>query len=305
MRGVGNVKTPLLIVLGTVLLNLILDPLFILGYGPIPPFGVGGAALATIGTQGLAALAGLIILFSGKYGLHIKKKDIKIDKPLIKKMFKLGFPASLGQSTVALGLTIMAFLVASFGTVVTASYGIGMRVFSFVIIPAVGLSIATSTLVGQNIGANKVKRAEKIAILSTKISFATLTLFGIIFFLTARQLAMFFIPDSPDVILNSTQFIRTMALAFGFMGITQVTMGTLRGAGETKTSMVISLISFFILQFPLAYILSKHTSLGYTGIWWAYPISLTLTSIVALTVFLKGNWKTKNLTDHIRINPTE
>src|SRR5690606_38705474 len=118
----------------------VLDPLFIMGYGPIPALGVSGAAVATIGTQGMAAIVGLIMLFSGKYGIHLKKEHLKIDMPLIKRMFTLGLPVSVDQSMRALGLTVLSFIVASFGTITVAAYGIGGRVLSFVIIPAFGLS---------------------------------------------------------------------------------------------------------------------------------------------------------------------
>jgi len=153
MRGVGDVKTPMYIVFGAVLLNLIFDPLFIFGYGFVPAFGVAGAAVATIGTQGLAAIIGLAILLSGRHQLHLQLNDLKLDVALFKKMFRLGLPASIEQSTRALGMTVMTFLVASFGTLTLAAYGIGSRILSFVIIPALGFSMATSTLVGQNIGA--------------------------------------------------------------------------------------------------------------------------------------------------------
>lgn len=157
MRGVGEVYMPMKIVLMTVLLNLILDPLFIMGWGPIPGFGVTGAAIATIFTQGLGTLAGLIILMRGNHGIKVSFKKFKLDIPLVKKMFILGLPASVEQSMKSLGLTIMSFLVAFFGTIIIAAYGIGVRIFSFVIIPAFGLSMATSTLVGQNMGGGEAR----------------------------------------------------------------------------------------------------------------------------------------------------
>jgi putative MATE family efflux protein len=178
MRGVGDVKTPMYLVFVTVLLNLVFDPLFIFGYGPIPGYGVSGAALATVGTQGIAAVVGIYILFSGKYGIKLSLKDMKPDINLINRMIRLGFPASIEQSTRALGLTVLTLLVASFGTVIVAAYGIGSRILSFVIIPALGLSMATSTLVGQNIGAGKVNRAEEVAKVSGWIGFISLTLVG-------------------------------------------------------------------------------------------------------------------------------
>ena len=114
-----------------------------------------GAAYATIGTQGLAMAVGMLTLFGGHFGIHLRRARFAFDWPLMQQIVRLGLPASIEQSTRALGLTVMTFLVATFGTSTIASYGIGTRILSFVIIPAMGLSMATSTLVAQNIGARQ------------------------------------------------------------------------------------------------------------------------------------------------------
>ncbi|WP_373399288.1 MATE family efflux transporter [Algoriphagus halophilus] len=171
MRGIGNVLLPMYIVLGTVFLNLVLDPLFIFGYGSIPGYGVAGAAVASVITQGISAVVGLTILLGGKRGIRIKLKDMIPQWEWVKRLFSLGIPASLEQSSRAGAMTVMVMLVTSFGSNVVAAYGIGARILSLVIVPALGFAIATTTLVGQNIGAAKIKRAEKIGDLSSKIAF--------------------------------------------------------------------------------------------------------------------------------------
>ena len=301
MRGIGNVKVPFYLVLSTVTLNLFLDPLFILGFGIIPPMGVTGAAIATIFTQGLAGAIGLGMLFSGKYGIQIKIKELKPDYKLIKKIFELGFPASVEQSGRALGLTFMAFLVASFGTVSIAAFGIGIRILSFVIIPALGFAVATSTLVGQNIGANKMERAEKVVKVSLVLGFVALTLAGLIFFLLAKPIAAFFIPGDLAVVQVTTLFIKLQAFTFGFIGIQMVLNGAFRGAGNTVISMVLSLISLWLLRVPLAYFLSYYTSLAEKGLWWAFPIANVVGAMLTVAWFAKGTWKKKRLTEEIKI----
>ncbi len=295
MRGVGDVKTPMLVILGTVLLNFVLDPLFIMGWGPIPGFGVAGAAMATLGTQALAAIVGLLMLFHGRYGIRIRLSEMKPDFSLIKKMFFLGLPASIELSTRALGLMIMSFLVASFGTLTVASYGIGVRIFSFVVIPAFGLAMATSTLVGQNMGAGKIERAEKTAQQSAVIGFIMLALAGLFFYLFAEPATRLFIPDSPEVIRSGSQFVRIMALSFGFVGLQQALNGAFMGSGNTMSSMMLSIVSLWVFQFPLAYVLSQHTGLAEWGIWWAVPISNVLAALATIALFLTGRWKRKRL----------
>lgn len=302
LRGVGDVKTPMFIVLGTVLLNLILDPLFIFGFGFIPAFGVGGAAVATIGTQGIAAFIGVILLLKGKFQARLHLIDLWPDFPLIKKLFKIGFPASIEHSTRALGMAIMTFLVATFGTITLAAYGIGGRILSFIIIPALGLSMATSTLVGQNIGAGKAERAERITKLSAFTGFSVLTVVGIITFFAANPISAFFIPGEAETIRLSAQFIKVMALSFGFIGIQMSLNGAFRGSGNTVISMILSIVSLWVLQFPLAYLLSMHTSFAETGIWIAFPVSNVIAAFIALLWFAKGTWKERKITEEVTMS---
>lgn len=301
MRGVGDVKTPVYIVFGTVLLNLVLDPVFIFGYGFIPSYGVAGAAIATIGTQGLAAIIGIVILFRGKHEIQLHVNDLKPDFPLIKKMFIIGFPASVEQSTRALGMTVMTFLVASFGTLTLASYGIGVRILSFIIIPTFGLSMATSTLVGQNIGAGKIERAERIVKLSCNVGFTVLTVLGVFVFIFAEHLVSFFIPGETETIESSSYFIRIMAFTFGFISIQMSMNGAFRASGNTMISMMLSIISLWVLRFPLAFILSTYTELKEVGIWIAFPAANVIATIITYAWFKKGTWKHKKLTEDLKL----
>lgn len=291
MRGVGEVYMPMKIVGSTVLLNLFLDPLFIMGWGPIEGSGVTGAAIATIFTQGIATLAGFYILFRGKNGIQITTQHFKPDFQLVKQMFFLGLPASIEQSMKALGLSIMSFLVATFGTTVIASYGIGIRMLTFVIIPAFGLSMATSTLVGQNIGASKADRAELIAKKSLQIGFFVLLFLGLLFFIFANLLASIFIPGDPEVIRGATTFIRFLSFAFPLIGVVLILNGVFQGAGNTRISMIFSIVSLWVFEFPISYLLSKHTGMHEMGIWTAVPIANFLSAIVAYAYFRMGRWK--------------
>jgi putative MATE family efflux protein len=166
LRGTGSINIPVIIVTLTAIGNFIIDPLFIMGFSLnevqlIPTLGVAGAAWATIFTQGLAGMAGIIILLSGKASIHIKLSDMKYDPKMIKKIFFLGAPASIEFLARSIGMLLMTFIVASFGTIIIAAYGLGGRFFSFVLIPAIGISIATSTIVAQCVGAKKIDRVKK------------------------------------------------------------------------------------------------------------------------------------------------
>ena len=296
LRGVGEATVPVYIVLGTVILNFVLDPLFIFGYGPIPAAGVAGAAIATVGTQALAAGIGFFILFRGKYGVRIRLHDLIPDWAYVKRAFFLGLPASIEQSARALGLTVMTFLVTSFGTLSVAAYGVGSNLLQVVMIPAMGLSMSIATLAGQNIGAGNIDRADSIGKLGSFLGFATLTILGALVYFTAPTLVAFFVPGDKDVILAGADFLRIMSPFWGFIGLQFCLTGVLRASGNMMTAMTLTLVSQWVFQFPLAYVLSKHTTLGSDGIWWGVSISSALTALITIGVYARGGWKKTRLT---------
>jgi putative MATE family efflux protein len=205
MRGIGQTRLPLLIVLGTVLLNFLLDPFFIFGWGVIRPQGVMGAAMATLTTQGLAALIGIVIFLRGRHGIQLSLGALRPDFGYIKRAFFLGLPGSIELSTRGLGPMVMSFLATSFGTLTIATYGVGLYVLQVVTVPAMGLSMAVSTVVGQNMGAGNVTRAARAARLGALSGFLILSAVGIIAFFSAPSLARFFVPRDPQVIAQAAQ----------------------------------------------------------------------------------------------------
>jgi putative MATE family efflux protein len=301
MRGLGVVQIPMLIVLLTVILNFALDPLFIFGWGPVPALGVSGAAMATLSTQALATAIGFALLFSGKHGLRPRLADFRPDWRVIWKTFVLGLPASVEQATRALSLTLMTLLVSTFGTVAVAAYGIGIRILTFVVIPAMGLAMATTTLVAQNLGARKLERAEQTALIASLSSFGIPTIGGVFLFLFAVPLSRFFVPNEPATIAESAHFIRIIAFALGCIGLQHALTGTLRGAGNTMAAMVLTIVSAWVIQFPAAYVLSRHTSLGIEGIWWSHPFSMVASAVVSLVWFLGGDWKRTKLLEDLEL----
>jgi len=295
MRGVGEVKAPLFIVAGTVCVNFALDPVLIFGRFGAPAWGVTGAAVATLVSQAFAAAIALRLLFGGRFGIHVHWRDFVPDMAFVKRAFLLGYPASIEQSARGLGMAALTFLIVSFGTVVTASFGVATNVFNVMIIPAMGFSMATSTLVGQNIGAGNIARAEKVARLSAAITFGVLTGFGIVCFLFAPAIVRFFIPEDPAVVREGAAYIRVVSWSFGFIGLQFALTGVLRAAGEMIPAMVIGLVSQWGLQIPLAFLLSQHTPLGVAGVWWSTPLTNVVTATIAVIWFARGSWKTRSL----------
>jgi Na+-driven multidrug efflux pump len=215
----------------------------------------------------------------------------------MKRAFLLGLPASVEVSARALALMVMSFLITSFGTLALAAEGVASNVLQVVMIPAMGLSMAVSTLVGQNIGARNIERAAAIGRLGALIGFVGLASFGLLVFLFPRSIVAFFVPNDQAVIEAGAEFLRIGAPAWGFLGLQFALTGVLRASGNMVMTMVLTLVSQWVLQFPLAYVLSKHTALGAHGIWWAFPVANVAIALITIGVYAKGDWKKKRLLD--------
>jgi putative MATE family efflux protein len=296
MRGVGQTRIPVLIVLGTVLLNFLLDPLLIFGWGPLPPMGVMGAALATLATQGLATLLGILIFLRGRHGIQLSWRGLRPDLVYIRRAFVLGLPGSIELSTRGLGPMTLSFLATGFGTWTLAAYGVGTNVLQFITIPAMGLSMAVSTLVGQNIGAGNLQRAAQATMLGAVAGFAVLTLTGAAAYVFAPQIVAFFVPSDPRVIAEGAHFIRVMAPTWGGIGVQLCIVSAFRASGNMFIAMLIAIVSQWVFQVPLAFVLSKGSALHDAGLWWSFPITNVATAIVSVLWFAQGGWRKSRLT---------
>ena len=297
MRSIGRPTLPVYIVLGTVCLNFVLDPLLIFGWGPIPAYGVMGAALVTLATQAIAAAAGIAVLRAGMHGIHVRRADFIPDRRHIRRAFFLGLPASLDMSARALGFMVMTFLVASFGTTTLAAYGVGATILQVVLIPAMGLSMAVAALAGQNIGAGNIDRAASIGRLGAGLGFGVLSAFGLLVFLFSHWFVAFFVPGDAAVIAEGGNFLRIAALSWGCIGAQFALTGVFRASGNMVTNMMLTIVSLWVLQFPMAYVLSRHTTLGADGVYWSLPISNVAIALITVCIYMHGGWRKKRLLD--------
>ena len=209
---------------------------------------------------------------------------------MIKKIIKIGLPSAGESSIMALGITVLMSIVSQFGTIVVAAYGIGSRILSVVIMPSQGFSRATTTMVGQNLGARKEDRAEVSAWISSAIILGILTLFGVITWIFPASIIAIFNSD-PEVIEVGVSFLRIVSLSFGFLGVRIVLGGSFRGAGNTVIAMILAIIVLWILRLPLAQVLANYLNLGTNGIWWSIFLSELIGAAVAAFWFNKGSWK--------------
>ncbi len=297
MRGIGKPSIPVYIVIITVLINFVLDPLFIFGYKSFPAMGSSGAAFATLITQTIAATIGFFILFTGRQGIHLKLSNFKPDFKFIKKAFLLGVPSSIEQSSRNLSMVVLVSLIASFGTNAIASYGAGGNLIQIAMLIGIGLAVANGTLVGQNIGAKNMPQAVNVSLLGAALSFIVLSVFGLLALIFSKQFISIFVPNDLEVINGASTFVKFVSIGFGFIGV-QMAMGNVfLAAGKSATTMAITVTSQWLFQLPLAYVLSKYTSLGINGLWLAFPISSILTALVTFYIYRTGSWQKKSLID--------
>lgn len=299
MRGVGEVKKATYIISLTVLLNFFIDPLFIFGGFGIPAMGVAGSAIATGIAQIVSAIIAIYFLFFDKKNeIKLKADKLKIEFKYVKEIFKLGMPSSVEQMIRSSGFFVSMVLVTSFGTIIVSSFSLGIKIFSFAIIPAIGFMVAISVLIGQAIGAKDLKRVDEISKQGSILSFASLAIVGFFLFIFAKQIAQIFIPGDFMVIEKSAEFIRYLSFILGFFGLNFTLNGMLIGSGNTKISMFLTILETFT-GFVIALILSKFTPLGYIGIWISYMINVLLMLVITYVIILRGNWKHKEITKEI------
>lgn len=261
LRGIGEVKFPMYVVGFSVILNVILDPIFIFGWGFVPAMGMNGAALATMVVQAVSAIVGLFVLFNGKFGVKISIADMKPDFSFMKQIFSLGLPSSVEMSLRSFGLIMMTALVAKFGTEALAASGAGGYIFQMIFFPVMGFSIATSTMIGQNLGASNLARTDEIAKKSMILSFSILSVLGILTYIFAPEIISLFIKDDFKALQIAVDLTRINAFFYGFLGIQFVLTGVFRAAGNSALAMNLGLVSMFVIQFPVAFLLSQ-TDLG-------------------------------------------
>lgn len=289
MRGYGDTVTPMILMLGTVILNIIIDPMFIFGWWIIPEMGVTGAAVATILARTLSLIIGIGILFRGTHGIQISLSQMKPDFSFFKKMMAIGLPASGEQTGRSLSVNALVAVVGTlFVGQVVAGYGIAVRIFSMVFLPAAAVGRGVESMTGQNIGAGNYDRAADTARFGAKWTFITLTCLGAFTFLFAKPISSIFTTD-PEIAAVSAEFLRYVSFSFGFIGVLRSYNGSFRGAGKTLTAAVISIATLALIRLPIAYF--GAIEIGTRGVWAAFFISNFAGAVIAYLWYQKGTWR--------------
>ncbi|WP_149196291.1 MATE family efflux transporter [Luteimonas suaedae] len=293
-RGAGDAAIAMRVLWVANGLNIVLDPILIFGFGPIPAMGIEGAAIATNIGRGAGVLMQLWILFRG--GRHIKVTAAQLvwRGAILLNIVRTSL-GGVGQMIVA--MTSWIFLVrilASIGSEAVAGATIAIRIMMFTMMPAWGMSNAAATLVGQNLGAGHPDRAEASVWRTGCYNMVYMVAVSAAFFLLHDQLVAIF-TDDPTVIAIGGEWLRILSYSFFVYGWWMVSVQAFNGAGDTATPTWINLVFFWLIQIPLSYVLAIQLDWQHTGVFWGVFVSETTVGLFTLWLFTRGKWKAKQV----------
>ena len=286
LRALGDSKTPLFFVFLAVLLNAVLDPVFIAIFG----WEIQGAAYATILSQGIAFILALLYSF--------KKHLIPFTKPRLPGrketwvILKLGIPAGLQMMVIQFGITTILSIVNTFGAAVVAGYGAAQRIDSLIMLPASALGTAVNSMAGQNIGAGRWERVREIARFGVRINALIMFSIALFIFFFAEHMITWFIREE-DSIRFGMSFLKITAFFYPFLGLNFIFNGIVRSSGAMFQVLVLNIISFWLLRVPFTYWFSSL--IGENGIAFGIGISFVISSMFSFSYFRWGGWKRSRL----------
>ncbi|MFH1642904.1 MAG: MATE family efflux transporter [Nanoarchaeota archaeon] len=282
LRGEGDTKTPMKIMMLATVINIALDPLLIFGIGFFPRMEMAGAALATVIARSISAVAVLVYLFKGNAQIKLNLRRFKFKLSIIKEILSVGIPASLSQAVMSLGMFFMMKIVSQFGPFAIAAYGLAGKLDMVALLPGIGLSTAVITIVGQNIGAKKHDRAIKSTWTAVLISMVFMEVIGLLFlFFPEFWIGIF--NKEPQIISYGVSYIKIISPFYMLIGVSMIISASFQGAGKGNPSLLLSILRLFILSVPLAYFLSRI--FGVNGIWLGISLSTIITAVVAAVWF--------------------
>lgn len=291
-RGAGDASIAMKSLWIANIANIILCPLLINGLGPIPGYGLTGAAIATTIGRGIGVLYQLYFLFNGKSLVKLSLDKLKGKWDVIKNLVQVAWPATLQFVIASCSWIVLAKLVAETGgSEASAGYQTALRIVMFFILPAWGISNAAATLVGQNLGAGDAARAERAVMTTAKYNAIFMAVVSLFFLFGAEAIVGIFAKQK-EVLDIAVEALRIISTGYVFYGIGMVINSSFNGAGDTRTPTVINVFGFWLFQIPFAYLLAYTWGLGPTGVFIAIPVAETAITVAAFVLFKKGRWKT-------------
>ena len=289
LQGVGDSMTPLIVQIVTIVLNVVLDPILIFGWGPFPALEVAGAAYATVFSRSVAAAVSVWILVRGRNGIRLTLANMKPDRRALRRITEIGLPSAIGQAVPAFGFTVLQGIVNSLGTAVVVAFGVGNRIVGLFNMPAIGFSQATTSIVGQRLGAGRKDQAIASVRQSVLTVFVFIAIGMTLTFFFGGNFIQFFVND-PEVIAYGRDLFRILSPSVVLFALFTVTTGAFQGGGDTKPVMILNVVRLWGIRVPLAYLLAIGLARGPNGIWWAMFASNIVIAAAGFIWLARGNW---------------
>jgi len=285
-NGLGDSKTPLYLLIFSSIFNIILDLVFVITF----KMGVSGVAWATFIAQGLSSILAIVCLIMRLRKIEVTEKYPYFSSYILKRISRIAIPSIMQQSFISIGQICVQGLVNSYGAIVVAGYSAAFRVHTIALTSMSTMSSALSSFTAQNIGAKKISRVREGYKAAVAITLRICGGILILFLILAPKLIGLFVDSSEsiDVINVGTEFLRTLAPFYLVVGLKMVCDGVLRGAGAMKDFMFAT-FSDLILRVALSFILASI--IGYSGIWWAFPLGWIIGTALSVYFYYKGTWK--------------
>jgi putative MATE family efflux protein len=290
-RGAGDAAVAMRVLWVANGINIVLDPILIFGFGPVPAMGVEGAAIATVIGRGVGVAMQLWILLRGSPHIRLAATQLGLEAAALWHIVRTSL-GGIGQMIVAMTAWIFLMrILAAVGSDAVAGATIAIRLMMFTLMPAWGMSNAAATLVGQNLGAGEPGRAEASVWRIGWYNMAYTVLVSVVFFAFPRQLMGLFTAE-PGVVAIGAEWLRILSYSYFVYGWWMVSVQAFNGAGDTVTPTKINLVFFWLIQIPLAWLLALQFDLQATGVFWAVFVSETSVGLFTLWLFSRGRWKT-------------
>lgn len=298
LRGLGDSKTPMILMGVSTIVNILLDLVFIL----IFRWGIAGAAWATIIAQGGAFIGAIFYLNQKEHLIHFSFERFSFNRKVFWQSIRIGLPTGFQQTFVALGMMALIRIINNFDTSTLAAYTAASRIDALASMPAITLASALSSFVGQNLGAGQSERVKKGVWAALKMAWAiSFTVMVIVFFFGEQLIQLF--NNDPEVIRQGKEYLVIVSSFYVVFASMFIMHGTLRGAGDTMIPMFITLISLWLIRIPFAWLLSQRY--GEAGIWWSIPSGWILGLIATWIYYRTGRWKRKVVVRENELEPTQ
>ena len=294
MQASGDAVTPMRVAIIFRFFHVALCPLLVFGWWIFPRLGVSGAALTNVFSQSLGVALGLWFLFSGRTRLHLTLRHFRLDPSMIWRIVKIGIPASIMSMQSIFGHLALMWFIISFGTLAVAAHTLVQRIEMMIFMPCMGLGIAAGVLAGQNLGAHQPERAEKSGWLAAGLVEGFMLICSLAILLWSGSIIGIFSAE-PGLVAMTSDFLRIQVVGYLVLGLLIVLMQCLTGVGDTLPPMFVSLLTVWLVQIPLAYLLPQVTDLGMYGVRWAMVAGMMVGAVTYIIYFRVGRWKRKQV----------